>query len=190
MTTVRIAHTEAWPGRRMGGRGFRISSFPVVLADDVGGRAIPVRLNGPEGHGLFRGDGDHPHPEPAEMITAGLLRAAGVTVTGADIDELDTVLTTGPRHGHDNAQATARIEFTAGSAEPRQLPVRIGGIAVCRACSGGTGRSAWRLADGRRAWRTGVRPVLVVVSPDRDPVLVRHGSFGGADLLHLVPNGP
>jgi hypothetical protein len=33
------------------------------------------------------------------VITASLLHIAGVTVTGADIDELDTALTTGPRHG-------------------------------------------------------------------------------------------
>jgi hypothetical protein len=148
MTTVRIAHTEPWPGRRMGGRGFRISSFLVVLADDAGGRAIPVWLNGPEGHGLFRGDGDHPHPEPAEVITAGLLRAAGVTVTGADIDTLDTGLTAGPRHGHDNAQATARIGFTvAGSAEPRQLPVRIGYALALAAAAGAPVRVADQLMD-------------------------------------------
>lgn len=55
MTTVRIAHIEPWPGRRMGGRGFRISSFLVVLADASGGRALPIWLNGPDGHGLFRG---------------------------------------------------------------------------------------------------------------------------------------
>jgi hypothetical protein len=59
----------------MGGRGFRISSFLVVLADDSGCRALPVWLPGPEGHGLFRGDGDHPHPERAEVITADLLGA-------------------------------------------------------------------------------------------------------------------
>jgi hypothetical protein len=46
-------------------------------------------LNGPEGHGLFRGDGGHPHPEPAEAITAELLRAAGVAVTGVHVDQLD-----------------------------------------------------------------------------------------------------
>jgi len=39
MTTVRIAYNP-WPGKRMGGRGFRISSFLVVLADDSGGRAL------------------------------------------------------------------------------------------------------------------------------------------------------
>lgn len=61
------------------------------------------------------------------MITADLLRAAGVTMTGVDIDELDTALTTGPRRGRDAAQATARIEFTAaGSAEPKQMTARIG----------------------------------------------------------------
>jgi hypothetical protein len=72
MTTVRIALIEPWPGQRMGGRGFRISSFLVVLADDSRGRALPVWLNGPEGHGLFRDHGHHPHPEPAEVITADL----------------------------------------------------------------------------------------------------------------------
>jgi hypothetical protein len=50
MTTVRIAHTEPWPGRNMGGRGFRISSFLVVLVDDVSHRALPIWLSGPEGH--------------------------------------------------------------------------------------------------------------------------------------------
>jgi hypothetical protein len=52
MTTVRIAHTEPWPGGRVGGRGFGFYSMLVVLADDSGGRALPVWLNGPEGHGL------------------------------------------------------------------------------------------------------------------------------------------
>ena len=148
MTTVRIAHTEPWPGKRMGGRGFRISSFLVVLADDSGGRALPVWLNGPEGHGIYRGDGEHPHPEPAEVITAGLLRAAGVTVTGVDIDELDTALTTGPRRGRDTPQATAGIGFTAaGTAEPRQLPVRIGYALAMAAATGAPVRVADQLMD-------------------------------------------
>jgi hypothetical protein len=57
------------------------------------------------------------------VITAGLLHAAGVTVAGADIDELDTTLTGGPRRGR---EAAVRIEFTtAGTAELRQMPVRI-----------------------------------------------------------------
>jgi bifunctional DNase/RNase len=128
MTAVRIAHVEPWPGKRSSGHGFRISSFLVVLTDDAAGRALPIWLNGPEGHGLFHGrDPESGHPEPAEVATAGLLRVAGVAVTGVDIDELDTALTTGPQRGPGIAQATARIEFTtAGAAEVRQLPVRIG----------------------------------------------------------------
>ncbi len=149
MMTVRIAHTEPWPGKRMGGRRFGFFSILVVLADDSGGRALPVWLDGAEGHGLFRGrDDDHPHPEPAEVITAGLLRAAGVTVTGVDIDELDTALTTGPRPGRDTAQATARIEFTAaGGAEPRQTPVRIGYALAMAAATGAPIRVTGQLMD-------------------------------------------
>ena len=148
MTTVRIALIEPWPGQRMGGHGFRISSFLVVLADDSGGRALPVWLNGPEGHGLLRDHGHHPHPEPAEVITADLLRAAGVTVTGVDIDELDPALTTGPQHGRDLAQAAARIEFTAASAaEPGQMPVRIGYALAMAAATGAPIRMADQLMD-------------------------------------------
>ena len=148
MTTVRIAQVEPWPGKRVGGRGFGIFSFLVVLAEDSGGRALPVWLNGPEGHGLFRGRDDHPHPEPAEVITAGLLRAAGVTVIGVDIDELDPALTTGPRRGHDTAQATTRIEFTAaGTAEPRQMTVRIGYALAMVAATSAPIRVASQLMD-------------------------------------------
>jgi bifunctional DNase/RNase len=150
MTTLRIAHVEPWPGKRGRRRGFGIFSFLVVLADDSGGRALPVWLNGPEGHGLFRGRDDrHPHhPEPAEVITAGLLDAAGVTVTGVDIDELDAALTTGPRRGRDAATATARIEFTAaGTAEPRQMTVRIGYALAMAAATGAPIRLADQLTD-------------------------------------------
>lgn len=126
-----------------------VSSFLVVLVDDSGGRALPVWLNGPEGHGLFRGRDDHPHPEPAEAITAELLSAAGVTVTGVDIDELDTALTTGPRRGRpQTAQASARIEFTAaGTAEPGQLTVRIGYALALAEATGAPIRIADQLMD-------------------------------------------
>jgi bifunctional DNase/RNase len=148
MTTVRIGHVEPWPGARVGGNGFGIFSFLVVLTDDSGGRALPVWLNGPEGHGLFRGREDHPHPEPAEVITADLLRAAGVTVTGVDIDELDAALTAGPQRGRGAAQATARIEFTAaGTAEPRQMTVRIGYALAMAAATGAPIRVADQLMD-------------------------------------------
>ena len=140
MTTARIALIEPWPGRRMGGHGFRISSFLVVLADDAAGRVLPIWLNGPEGHNLFRGDGDHPHPEPAEVITARLLSAAGVTVTGVDIDELDAELTTGPQDGRDLARAVTRIEFTAAGTA---------GTGSCRSASGT--RWPWPPRPARRS---------------------------------------
>ena len=89
-----------------------------------------------------------PIPGPAEVITAGPLHAAGVTVTGVDIDELDTTLTTGPWRGREAAQATARIEFTtAGTAERRQMPVRIGYTLAMAAATGAPVRVA-RPADG------------------------------------------
>ncbi len=84
------------------------------------------------------------------MITARLLRAADVTVTGVDIDELDAALTTGPQHGRDIAQAAARIEFTAaGTAEPRHLPVRIGYALALAAATGAPVRVADQLMDQR-----------------------------------------
>jgi len=128
MTTVRIAHTEPWPGRNKTGHGFRISSFLVILVDDATRRALPVWLSGPEGHTLFRGGDDRPHPEPTEVITANLLQAAGVTVTGVDIETLDAALTAGPQRGPGPlAQATTRVAFTAaGTGEPREIPARIG----------------------------------------------------------------
>ena len=110
----------------MSGRGFRISSFLVVLADDAG-RALPLWLTGPEGHGLFRGDGERPHPEPAEALTADLLRAAGVTVASVDIDELDAALTVGPRRGPGGPHASSvRIVLTPAGAEPREVTARLG----------------------------------------------------------------
>ena len=71
-----------------------------------------------------------------------------MTVTGVDIDELDAALTTGPQHGRDLAQAAARIEFTAaGTAEPRQLPVRIGYALALAAATGAPVRVADQLMD-------------------------------------------
>ena len=185
MTTVQIADIKPWPGERMGGRGrgFGIFSFLVVLTDESGGRGFPGWLNGPEGHGLFRGRGDHPHPEPAEAITAELLRAAGVTVTGVDIDELDPALTTGPRRGHPAVQAAARIQFTAaGTAEPKQMTVRIGYALALAAATGTPIRVADQLMD-----RLAVPAQSDLVDQfTRDVPLPRpHGG-----LTHLIRPGP
>ena len=82
------------------------------------------------------------------MITADLLRAADVTVTGVDIDELNPALTTGPQHGRGLAQAAARIEFTAAStAEPGQMPVRIGYALAMAAATGAPIRMSDQLMD-------------------------------------------
>ena len=45
MTTVRIAHAEPRPGRLANG-GFHTRGYLVVLADDVGHRAVPIWIQG------------------------------------------------------------------------------------------------------------------------------------------------
>jgi hypothetical protein len=65
-----------------------------------------------------------------------------------DIDELDRALTTGPRRGREIAQSTARIEFTAaGTAEPGQMPVRLGYALAMAAATGAPIRVAGQLMD-------------------------------------------
>jgi len=85
MTAVRIAHAEPWSGRQHDGL--------VVLADDAGHRALPVRLPGRSGvfWRLFarpedRGE-EHPADDAGEM-TGHLLRAAGITVTAVTVTDL------------------------------------------------------------------------------------------------------
>ena len=69
-----------------------------------------------------------------------------MTVTGVDIDELDPALTTGPRQGHPAVQAAARIQFTAaGTAEPKQMTVRIGYALALAAATGAPVRVADQL---------------------------------------------
>jgi RNA polymerase sigma-70 factor (ECF subfamily) len=82
MTAVRIAHSDPWPGRQPGGL--------VVLADDAGHRALPVRL---PGHGVFwrllaRPGGTELPVDDAGEMTGQLLHAAGITVTAVTITDL------------------------------------------------------------------------------------------------------
>ena len=92
MTAVRIAHADPWPGRRPDG-GMSVSQVLVVLADDGGHRALPVRLSGRDG-GFWRllagpEDRDEVVPEDhAEEMTGQLLDAAGITVTAVTVTEL------------------------------------------------------------------------------------------------------
>ena len=149
MTTVRIAHVEPRPGRQPDG-GFRIHSFLVVLADDPGGRALPIWLIGPQGHGLWQifAPGAGPPVHEAEAQTWRLLQAAGVAVTGVDIDELDATVTAGPRRGRPDAQASARIEFTtAGAGQPRQMQVPLGYALALAAAFGAPVRVAGQVMD-------------------------------------------
>jgi hypothetical protein len=128
MTDVRIAHVEPLPGRQPGG-GFRIHSFLVVLADDSGGRALPIWLVGHEGHGLWEALGtpgdDHHHIEAGEALAARMLAIAGVRVTGVEISELDPALTSGPARGRPHVQASASIEF-AGTGGAHEMQARLG----------------------------------------------------------------
>jgi RNA polymerase sigma factor (sigma-70 family) len=101
MTAVRIAHAHPWPGRRPDGN-MSISHVIVVLADDDGHRALPIRLPGRDGRfwRLLARQEDLPeHPEeeepeePVEEMTGQLLQAAGITVSGVNLFELGPEVT-------------------------------------------------------------------------------------------------
>jgi hypothetical protein len=129
--TVRIAHARPWPGK-IGDRRFLIVGYLVVLADDAGHRAVPVWLlpgNRAGGSSLPRlvnePDGVTATAGVPEELGARLLRAAGATVTGVDIEmtEADAGELTGET-------AAARIEV-GGRAGSRQVTARLGfGLAV------------------------------------------------------------
>jgi RNA polymerase sigma-70 factor (ECF subfamily) len=92
MTAVRIAHADPWPGRTPDG-GMEIRHVLVILADDAGHRALPVRLP-PEQlwRQLSRPDDFHEEDsmgdDHAEEMTGRLLQAAGVTLTGVTVTDL------------------------------------------------------------------------------------------------------
>jgi hypothetical protein len=130
-----------------------IHSFLVVLADDEGGRSLPVWLRGPDGHGLWCAAGTTPPPgrtmlpEPAEALTLELLSAAGGTVTGVDIDELDAGALTPPGpSGPPPPAARARIEV-AGRAGLGTMTARLGYALALAAGSGAPVRVADAVLD-------------------------------------------
>jgi RNA polymerase sigma-70 factor (ECF subfamily) len=92
MTAVRIAHADPWPGRTPDG-GMDVRHVLVILADDAGHRALPVRLPGPE-RNLWRllsrpDDRDEDQWDAhAEEMTGRLLQAAGVTLAGVTVTDL------------------------------------------------------------------------------------------------------
>jgi bifunctional DNase/RNase len=137
MTGVRLVHAEPWPGR-LPEAGFAISQFLVLLADDAGRRALPVWLNGIDGDSLWRILGQPASGAgmvgTAEELTGRLLQAAGVAVTGVDIDELDAETTAPLRPGPDWRPLTeARIALGAPGGT-RHVTARLGfGLALAAA---------------------------------------------------------
>jgi hypothetical protein len=135
MTTVRIAHAEPRPGRLDNGE-FQTRGWLVVLADDAGHRAVPVWLRGePGANDLARlvelaggpAEGISTADAP-EDLTTRLLRAAGASVSGVDIDVIEADA------GELSPQAAvARIGLTATSGS-RQVTAGLGlGLAMAAA---------------------------------------------------------
>jgi len=134
MTTVRIARAERriQPGGPQPGRA---PTHVVVLADEAGHRELPIWLLGFDGHRLSwlleQSAGDHesaPEARTADELTGRLLRAAGASVTGVDIDELGPEVTAariglaspaGTRHVTARLAEGLAIAITAGA------PVRV-----------------------------------------------------------------
>ena len=92
MTAVRIAHADPWPGRTPEGR-MHISHVLVMLADDAGHRALPVRLRVPYDKlwRLLSRPDDHDEElgdDRAEETTGRLLQTAGVTLAGVTVTDL------------------------------------------------------------------------------------------------------
>ena len=122
MITVRIAHAEPRPGNLGDGR-FALEHVLVVLADEDGGRALPLWLTAAEAYPLWKlADRQHEVAGlPEEDVIGRLLRAAGAIVTGVDIDEI------GP-------EVTAAVIRLSGPAGSSSVTVRIGhGLAVAAA---------------------------------------------------------
>jgi RNA polymerase sigma factor (sigma-70 family) len=92
MTAVRIAHAGPWPGRTPDGRTTS-DHVLVILADDAGHRALPVRL--PRHDARFwvllarqEDRGEERMDDQREETTGRLLQAAGVTLTGVTVTDL------------------------------------------------------------------------------------------------------
>jgi hypothetical protein len=144
MTTVRIAHAEPRPGKLDNG-GFQTLGWLIVLADDAGHRAVPVWLGGePGAHDLEqllelagRPTEEISTADAPEDLTTRLLRAAGASVTGVDIDvtEADT--------GELTPQAAVARIGLSGTAGSQQVTAALGlGLAMAAAAG-----APVRLAD-------------------------------------------
>jgi RNA polymerase sigma factor (sigma-70 family) len=126
MTTVRIAYAEP---RSV---GTRMTHVLVVLADDAGDRALPVWLKGFDGHSLRLllnrpADGSEMAGVPEELADQ-VLRAAGITVTGVEIDELGPQVSVAriQLHGPTGTQhVTGRLGDGLALAVAHGAPIRV-----------------------------------------------------------------
>jgi bifunctional DNase/RNase len=145
MTIVRIAHAERWPGKAGEGR-FPGHGVLAVLADDAGHRALPVWLEREPGGRSLVELADRPEKEivtaaTPEDLAARLLRAAGASVAGVDIDATVAgaeVLT--PRI------ANTRVEL-AGPAGTQHVAARLGLALALAAAAGAPVRVAEGIMD-------------------------------------------
>ncbi len=144
MTTVRVAYA----GRQHRNSRLR-PTHVVLLADEAGGRELPLWFLNQDGFRLQRLLRTEPEQTP-DGLTARMLRALGATVTGVEIGEL------GPE------VPAARIGLT-GSAGARQVTVRlVEGLAIAIAAD-----APIRVADAvmdRLAVLAGTTPV-----PETEP---------------------
>ena len=118
MTAVRIAHADPWPGRTPDG-GMDIHHVLVILADDAGHRALPVRLPDREFWLLLSRPDDReedPLGSHTEAMTGRLLRGAGVTLAGVTVTDLGPGVTV-TRIGIAGPGGTL-----AGHRQPRRRP--------------------------------------------------------------------
>jgi RNA polymerase sigma-70 factor (ECF subfamily) len=126
MTAVRIAHADPWPGRTPDG-GMDVRHVLVVLADDAGHRALPVRLPGPDQLWRLLSRSDDRDEDQwgahAEELTGRLLQAAGVTLTGVTVTDLGPGVTV-TRIGIAGPSATRPV--TASLADGLDLAVITG----------------------------------------------------------------
>jgi hypothetical protein len=135
MATVRIAHVEPRPGKLPNG-GFLTRGHLVVLADDAGHRAVPVWMRGDPGAGdlaelveaAARPAEEIMTADAPEELTARLLRAAGASVTGVDIDVNE------PDADELSPQAAVARIGLSGPAGTRHVTARLGlGLAMAAA---------------------------------------------------------
>jgi RNA polymerase sigma-70 factor, ECF subfamily len=147
MTAVRLAHAHPWPGQIPGGN-FSIARVIVVLADDDGQRALPIRLSGRDGRfwRLLARQEDLPErseegdpEEPVEAMTGQLLQAAGITVTGVHLFELGPGVTAARIELGATRQVTARLADGLALAVITGAPLTVAGTMMDRLAEPVTG---------------------------------------------------